>query len=1402
MKKYLIAFSILVAAFTSTQAKAACSTTPVPAGSTQTQINAAITACANAGGGVVNLAAGNYTISGQVNVLCHVSVQGPTPTWAFFPHTHYQTAILTASGISQPFHTTAGCNEVQPYPGIRYLEWNGNQINNGGGFVNIVGGTNGFQVDHNYIHGATTTSFYDGGTSMAGVLLSGGGGSGAQANPTQNIDVSWNELGPELNGQDCGNAMRAADTEASQGLCVGFLNDTYSKNVNVHNNIVQNMENGTKVVEATTNQDQTENSGNTQNFAMSTNWFFGMHRINYETQSNIYKPAFPTSQTVNYNMSTERDFTANSDPSNQGGKGQQNYDLSIANGCGNPAPTDNCPTNMDFNGDIQVLATSRSAGNEVWGTTGTHGNFNYMEGRVAVAGGGFDWSDQGDFVFNNNIFNITSGNSTNCVTATGGYFNNENGSNNHVARTPTSCTGNSYSNIGTGTTASAAPTISPSSGTFTGAHTVTVTNTGTNFMLNVTDWCTTDGTNPVIGAANTKPLHNGGTISVSTGTLKCVGMWGDLNQPYSYPAGVGLVPSALVTGTYTQGSQGTLNSITVTSSGSTNLAPTNTIQLVATGNYINPTSTQNISSTSTWSSSNIAVGTVSATGLYTAGSTAGTTNITAVSGTVTSSPALVMTTTVANPTITSGNLGAPNNQNTAQVGGTIQFTAFGNYSDGQQRTLPDSFGNTITSWTTVLGTGSGTNIVNCGTMSSTGLFTATTIGACNVKAICSCGVTFSQWTVTVSAATKTLVSIALTAVNGATSVSTGSTLQLIATGTYSDQSTSVITTTISSWATSDGTLATIGPGGLITGVSAGSPTFTGTLSGVTSPALPIAVTSSIVLQNIAIANSISTSTMLVGWTLPWTATCIYSNGDHLPCNSADAHGNTAAFASSVPSVATMTGATLKSIASGVTNVTASAAGVTSNPVYPITVGGTVPTQFTITGGSIIVSGSQIAFSGVGSSASTIVPPIAGNTYYISPAGSDTANGTSVATPWLTPNHPVNCGDTILAAAGTYNSNNFYNGQWGTVSCPAANNVAWLQCAVFDTCKISATSQQGMYVSSSYWGISGWEISDNWEFGNCFYIQPTGSTAVHHVIFANNVAIGCVGGGFVVFSNGAHPVDYISFIGNIAYGTSSGSQVCASGFSIGFIAQLDTNPGTHLFVDGNFAWNNNDPPSCAGTPATDGEGMIFDTLRLYNYTQQAAAENNIFAWNGGRGLEYNNNNNTITAPFFSKNNTTYGNNTQTGQDFPQGLGEIYINNAFNTNSTLDIAQTSADTIAGNAIYSFAVIGSNGTSTVNGDWFWAPGVNYIFSFSNPGFSFGTNTFSDPQFVSTTMPGTPACSGKLNVVDCAAPIINALTPQAAGASLYGYQKPKSVCVSDPLYPIWLKSVTLPTGLITPGC
>ena len=129
----------------------------------------------------------------------------------------------------------------------------------------------------------------------------------------------------------------------------------------------------------------------------------------------------------------------------------------------------------------------------------------------------------------------------------------------------------------------------------------------------------------------------------------------------------------------------TLVSIAVTSASST-IAVGTTQQFTATGHY-SDNSTQNLTNSVTWNSSNAAVATISnsagSEGLAT-GVGIGAATITAASGSVTGSAALTVTATA----LISISI-APSSPSIAQ-GTTLQFTATGSYSDGSIQILTSS----------------------------------------------------------------------------------------------------------------------------------------------------------------------------------------------------------------------------------------------------------------------------------------------------------------------------------------------------------------------------------------------------------------------------------------------------------------------------------------------------------------------------------------------------------------------------------------------------------------------------------------------------------------------------------------------------------------------------------------
>ena len=440
-----------------------------------------------------------------------------------------------------------------------------------------------------------------------------------------------------------------------------------------------------------------------------------------------------------------------------------------------------------------------------------------------------------------------------------------------------------------------------------------------------------------------------------------------------------------------------------------------------------------------------------------------------------------------------------------------------------------------------------------------------------------------------------------------------------------------------------------------------------------------------------------------------------------------------------------------------------------------------------------------------------------STYYLSPNGSDSNSGTSASASWLSPNHSLNCGDVIVAAASTsYSATNFYTGKWGTVTCAAGNSVAWLKCATFDACKISTNSNQGMWVDKSYWGIQGWEITTSASdvYGACFIAQPNYShpVEIHHIIFANDVANGCSQGGFITVNHGNASVDYLAVIGSIAYNAAQGSNSCASGISIYQPVESDSAAGTHIYIAGNFAYSNLDPRECQGGSPTDGEGIIFDTFDGRQggpskpYAGQAVAYNNIVVNNGEKGIYINSNDNGSSphATVWFSQNTSWGNLTDPNQSW-LGCAEVAVYESENTHVSGNLVSTkSATGCGGHPIYALSMAAADGTDSIVNNFAYGYNGNNTFVYQGGSFSLGsTNHLGvSPNFTNPVIPGAPRCGGTASVPSCMSSVVADFVPKATGAQGFGYQRPGSTSVKDPLFPRWLCTASVPAGLVTMGC
>ncbi|HXY51571.1 MAG TPA: Ig-like domain-containing protein [Terriglobales bacterium] len=211
-------------------------------------------------------------------------------------------------------------------------------------------------------------------------------------------------------------------------------------------------------------------------------------------------------------------------------------------------------------------------------------------------------------------------------------------------------------------------------------------------------------------------------------------------------------------------------------------------QFKATGTYSDGTS-QDLTSTATWASSQPSVAAINATGLATT-KAPGMSTIMATSSSVSGSTTLTVT-----PAALVSIAVSPPNPSIA-AGNTQQFIATGTFSDSSTQDLTDSV-----SWSA--------SAASVASITAGGLAKGVSVGTATITA--TSGSISGSASLTVTNAV--LVSIALSPV--APSVPLGLLQQFSATGTLSDGSTQDLTRSVT-WASADSTIASIASGGLAT----------------------------------------------------------------------------------------------------------------------------------------------------------------------------------------------------------------------------------------------------------------------------------------------------------------------------------------------------------------------------------------------------------------------------------------------------------------------------------------------------------------------------------------------------------------------------------------------------------
>jgi len=355
-------------------------------------------------------------------------------------------------------------------------------------------------------------------------------------------------------------------------------------------------------------------------------------------------------------------------------------------------------------------------------------------------------------------------------------------------------------------TGSAPVTVSPASltfasqpsGTTSAAQTVTLTNHLTTSLAVSTPVATGD----FAVASNTCPASLGPKLTckvrVTFRPTEVGSRTGALTIPYS------AFGSPIVVALGGTGTAPVLLSIAVTPANPSILWD-QTQQFTATGKYSDG-STQNFTSTATWSSSVPGVATINAGGLA-SGVAVGNTTITAASGGLQGTTTLTVTAPLVSIAVTPANP-------SLIAGRRLQFTATGNYSNG----------NTLNLTSTATWSSSAPAVA---TITAGGVASGLTAGASTISATMS-GITGST---TLKVTPPLLLSIAVTPANPSVFFISVQTQQFTATGTYTDGSTQNLTGT-ATWSSSAPGVATISTTGLASTVAEGQTTIEAALGAI------------------------------------------------------------------------------------------------------------------------------------------------------------------------------------------------------------------------------------------------------------------------------------------------------------------------------------------------------------------------------------------------------------------------------------------------------------------------------------------------------------------------------------------------------------------------------------------
>ena len=279
---------------------------------------------------------------------------------------------------------------------------------------------------------------------------------------------------------------------------------------------------------------------------------------------------------------------------------------------------------------------------------------------------------------------------------------------------------------------------------------------------------------------------------------------------------------------------------------------------------------------------------------------------------------------------------------TVAAGSTAQYTATAIYSDSTKTDVT-----TQATWSS--------NAASVASVDSSGKATARAAGAATLSATFQ-GVAGTT-SLTVTAATLTGITVSSTK----NSLPKGLSVQLVATGNYSDGTQQNLTSQVTFVSSATGVATIAGPGagnGLLTAVNAGTSDVTASLGSATSPAFKVTVTAA-TLTSLTVAAAGNPISIPKGISLAYTATGTYTDGSTHDVTSS------VTWLSSNTAVATINSSGLAlGTGVGTSNVSASLGAVTSSPVV-LTVTAASINTISISGATSAPVGVTVPFAATG-----------------------------------------------------------------------------------------------------------------------------------------------------------------------------------------------------------------------------------------------------------------------------------------------------------------------------------------------------------------------------------------------------------------------------------------------------